>query len=63
LKNSEYDIVLAHLQKIHSINNVNQNLRLIARLNANQTYMVQEQKIVDGDARKAQPSQDTPAVL
>jgi hypothetical protein len=38
LKNSEYDIVLAHLQKIHSINNVNQNLRLIARIHPSSIF-------------------------
>lgn len=62
-KNIPNNISITTVTSSHILFNLQNDPSRQFQLNANQTYMVQEQKIVDGDARKSQPSQDTPAVL
>ena len=62
-KNIPNNISITTVTSSHILFNLQNDPSRQFQLNADQTYMVQEQKIVDGDARKSQPSQDTPAVL
>lgn len=62
-KNIPSNISIITVTSSHILFNLQNDPSRQFQLNADQTYMVQEQKIVDGDARKSQPSQDTPAVL
>ena len=62
-KNILNNISITTVTSSHILFNLQKDPSRQFQLNANQTYMMQEQKIVDGDARKPQPAQDTPAVL
>ena len=62
-KNIPNNISITTVTSSHILFNLQNDPSRQFQLDSNQTYMVQEQKIVDGDARKSQPSHDTPAVL
>ena len=63
LKSMPHNILIKTVTSSHILFNLQNDSNHQFQLNANQTFMVQEQKIVDGDARKSPPSQNNPAVL